>query len=130
MMLNPWTFGLEAVQQGWQAQSALAFRLMRSFVGALPDRTTSGPLSADLVVVDGKAQEEVAAITPARQATDIGGQKAPAAIADARRRKAPKVLRVSKKISPVKARSVSKRVAAASQKSSREAVRRSARKHR
>ena len=40
MMLNPWIIGLEAVQQGWQAQSALAFRLMRSFAGGVPDQTS------------------------------------------------------------------------------------------
>jgi hypothetical protein len=99
MMLNPWMLGLEAVQQRWQAKSALAFSLMRSFVGVVPDQTTSSSLSPDLVAVDGKAQEEVAAITPVREppAAIIEGQNAPAAIADARRRKAPKVLRVSKK---------------------------------
>jgi hypothetical protein len=105
---------------------------MRSFVGAVPNQTKLGPLSPDLVAVDGKAQEEVAAATPAREAAAaiIEGQKAPAAIADARRRKVPKVLRVSKKTSRVMAPGVSKRAAAASQNSSRKAVRRSARKHR
>jgi hypothetical protein len=48
-MLNPWTFGLEAVQQGWQAQSALAFSLMRSFAGGVPKQTTSSPLIPDTV---------------------------------------------------------------------------------
>jgi hypothetical protein len=114
-------FGLEAVQQGWQAQSALAFRLMRSFAGGVPDQTTSSPLSPHTAADDIKAQEEIAAIAHVREA--------PAAIADARRRKAPKVLPASKKISRVKARSVSKR-AAASQNSGRKAVRRSARKPR
>jgi hypothetical protein len=131
-MLNPWTFGLEAVQQGWQAQSALAFSLMRSFAGGVPKQTTSSPLIPDTVPDVIKAQEEVVAIGHVREApaATIDGQKAPAAIADARRRKAPKVLRASKKTSRVKARGVSKRAAAASRKSSRKAVRRSARKPR
>jgi hypothetical protein len=126
MMWNPWMFGLEAVQQGWQEQSALAFRLMRSFAGGIPHQTTSSPLSPHTAADDIKAQEEVAAIA---HAAIIDGQEAPAAIADARRRKAPKVLPASKKTSRVKARSVSKR-AAASQNSGRKAVRRSARKPR
>jgi hypothetical protein len=67
MMLNPWIFGLEAVQQGWQAQNAMAFRLMRSFGGVFPDQTRSSPLIQDIVAVDIRAQE-----------------KAPAAIADER----------------------------------------------
>jgi hypothetical protein len=133
MMLNPWFFGLEAVQQGWQAQSAMAFRLMRSFAGGVPDRTTSSPLIPDTVAVDIKAQEEAfAATADVREApaaiTDE--QEAPVAIADVRRRKAPKVLRVSKGTSRVKARSLSKRAAAASQNSASKAVRRSARKPR
>jgi hypothetical protein len=119
-MLNPWMFGLEAVQQGLQAQSVLAFRLMQSFAWGVPDQTASSPLSPD-TVADVKAHEEVA-ITHEREA--------PAAIADARRRKAPKVLRASKKTSCVMARSPSKRAAAASQKCSRKAVRRSTRKQR
>jgi hypothetical protein len=122
MMLNPWIFTLEAVQQGWQAQSALAFRLMRSFARGVPEQTTSSPLIPDTVPVDIKAQEEVAPITV--------GQKAPAAIAVVRSRKAPKVSRVSKQTSRVKARSVSKRAAAASKNSARKAVRWSARKPR
>jgi hypothetical protein len=131
MIWNPWMFGLEAVQQGWQAQSALAFRLMRSFAGGVPDQTTSSPLSPHTAADDIKAQEEIAAIAHVREAPAaiIDGQEAPAAIADARRRKAPKVLPASKKTSRVKARSVSKR-AAASQNSGRKAVRRSARKPR
>jgi hypothetical protein len=122
MMLNPWTFGLEAVQQGWQAQSALAFSLMRSFAGGVPKQTTLSPLIPHTVPDAIKAQEEVVAIGHVREA--------PAAIADARRRKRPKILRASKKTSRVKARSASKRAAAASQKSSRKAVRRSTRKPR
>jgi hypothetical protein len=121
MMLYPWMLGLEALQQGWQAQSALAFRLMRSFAGGVPDQTASSPLSPDTVADDIKAQEEVAAIVHVREA--------PAAIADAPRRKGPRVLPASKKTSHAKARSVSKR-AAASQISARKAVRRSARKPR
>jgi hypothetical protein len=64
MILNPWVFGLEAVQQGWQAQIALAFRLMQSFV---PDQTTS-PLSPDAVADDIKAPEAIAAIADVRKA--------------------------------------------------------------
>jgi hypothetical protein len=115
-MLNPWIFTLEAVQRGWQAQSALAFRLMRSFARGVPEQATSSPLIPDTVAVDIKAQAV--------------GQKAPAAIADVRSRKAPKVSRVSKQTSRLKARTVSKRAAAASQNSARKAVRRSARKPR
>jgi hypothetical protein len=122
-MLNPWMFGLEAMQQGWQAQSALAFRLMRSFAGGAPDQTKSSPLIPDTVAVDIKAQEEAFAAT-----ADV--REAPVAIAGVRRRKAPKVLRVSKGTSDVKARSVSKRAAAARQNSALKAVRRSARKPR
>ena len=131
-MLNPWIFGLEAVQQGWQAQSALAFRLMRSFAGGVPDQTSSSPLIPDTVAVDINAQEEVAAIADVGEAPAAitHGQELPAAIADVRRRKAPKVLRVSKGASRVKARSVSKRAAAASHNSASKAVRRSARKPR
>jgi hypothetical protein len=121
-MLNPWIFGLEAVQQGWQAQSALAFRLMRSFAGGAPDQATSSHSIRDTVAVDINAQEEVAAIA------DV--EEAPAAIVDVRRRKAPNVLRVAKQTARVKARSVSKRAAAASQNSASKAVRRSARKPR
>jgi hypothetical protein len=95
IMLISWMFGFEAMQQGWQAQSALAFRLMRSFAGGAPDqtksRTKSSPLISNAVAVDIKAQEEAfAAIADVREApaaiTD--GQEAPAV----RRRKAPKVL--------------------------------------
>jgi hypothetical protein len=122
-MLNPWIFGLEAMQQGWQAQSALAFRLMRSFAGGAPDQTKSSPLIPDTAAVDIKAQEEAfAAIADVREA--------PVAISGVRRRKAPMVLRVSKGTSDVKARSLSKRAAAASQNSALKAVRRSARKPR
>jgi hypothetical protein len=131
-MVNPWMLGLEAVQQGWQAQIASAFRLMRSFAGGVPDQTTLSPLSSHTVADDNKAQEEVAAIVPVLDvpAAIIDGQQAPAAMAEVRRRKPPKVLRASKKTSRVKARSVSKRAAAANQNSARKAVRRSARKPR
>jgi hypothetical protein len=111
-MLNPWFIGLEAVQRGWQAQSALAFGLMRSFAGG-----ASSPLVPDTVAVDIKAQEEVAAIADAREApaASTDGKEAPAAIVDVRRRKAPKVLRVAKETSSrMKARSVSKRAASSS----------------
>ena len=130
-MLNPWRFGLEAVQQGWQAQSALAFRLMRSFAGGVPDQTPSSPLSPHAIADNIKTQEE-AATAPVREAPAaiIEGQEAPAAIADVRRRKPPKVLRASKKTSRVKARGVSKQAAEASQNSARKAVRRSGRKPR
>ena len=122
-MLNPWIFGLEAVQQGWQAQSALALRLMRSFAGGAADKATSSPSIPDTVAVDINAQEEVAAIADVGEApAAITQQELPVAIADVRRRKAPKVLRVSKGASRVKARSVSKRAAAASQNSARKVV--------
>jgi hypothetical protein len=139
MMLNPWIFGLEALQQGWQAQSALAFRRMRSFAGGAPDQATSSASIPDTVAVDINAQEEVAAIADVGEApaaithgqeAPAAIQEAPAAIADVRRRKTPKVLRVSKETSRVKTRSVSKRAAAASQNSASKAVRRSARKPR
>ena len=141
-MLNPGIFGLEAVQQGWQAQSALAFRLMRSFAGGAADKATSSPSIPDTVAVDINAQEEVAAIADVGEAPAAitHGQELPVAIADVRRRKAPKVLRfskapkalrVSKRTSRVKgAQSVPKRAAAASHNSASKAVRRSARKPR
>ena len=131
MMLNPWIIGLEAVQQGWQAQSALAFRLMRSFAGGVPDQTSSSPLIPDTVAVDIKAQEEAfAAIADVREAPTADEQEAPGAIADVQRRKAPMVLRVSKRTSRVNPRGVSKRAAAANQNSASKTVRRSARKPR
>jgi hypothetical protein len=133
MMLNPWIFGLEAMQQGWQAQSALAFRLMRSFAGGAPDKTKSSPLITDAVAVDIKAQEEAfAAIAdvPESPAAITDEQEAPAAVAEVRRRKSSKALPVAKKTSSVKGRSVPKRAAAARQKSPVKAVRRSARKPR
>jgi hypothetical protein len=116
MMLNPWIFGLEAMQRGWQAQSALAFRLMRSLAGGAPDQTRFSPSIPGSVDVDIKAQEEVAANPDARKtpAAITGGQEAPAAIVDVRPRKAPKALRVAKKKSCVKARTVSNGAAAAS----------------
>jgi hypothetical protein len=133
MMLNSWMFGVEVMQQGLQAQSALAFRLMRSFAGGAPDKTKSIPLIPDAVALDIKAQEEAfAAIAhvPEAPAAITDEQEAPVAIAEVRRRKSSKALRVSKKTSRVKARSVPKRAAAARQKSAVKAVRRSARKPR
>jgi hypothetical protein len=130
-MLNPWMFGVEAMQQGLQVQSALAFRLMRSFAGSAPDKTKSTPLIPD--AVDIKAQEEAfAAIAdvPVAPAAITDEQEAPAAIAEVRRRKSSKALRVSKKTSRVKARSVPKRAAAARQKPALKSVRRSSRKPR
>jgi hypothetical protein len=131
MILNPWIFGLEAMQQGWQAQSTLAFRLMRSFAGGVPDQTASSPFIPDTVAVN-IAQKKVAAIADVRESPSAttDGQEAPAAIAEVRRSKAPKVLRVAKETSRVKARSVSKRAAAARHNSALKAVRRSARKPR
>jgi hypothetical protein len=122
MMLNPWlVLGFEAVQREWQAQGALAFKLLRSFAEGVSEQTTSSLSIPDNVADKVKAQEAVSAISPLRKAA-----------AGARRRKAAratKVLRASKKISShVKTRSVSKRAAAARQRSAKKAVRRSARK--
>jgi hypothetical protein len=122
MMLNPWlVLGFEAVQREWQAQGALAFKLLRSFAEGVSEQTTSSLSIPDNVADKVKAQEAVSAISPLREAA-----------AGARRRKAAratKVLRASKKISShVKTRSVSKRAAAARQRSAKKAVRRSARK--
>jgi hypothetical protein len=122
MMFIPWIFGFEVVQQGWQAQSALAFRLMRSFTGGDSDQPAPSPLIPDTVADDIKAQDEVVAIAPEREA--------PAFIADARGRKVAKVLRASKKKSHMKTRSVSKRAAAARQNSATKVVRGSKRKPR
>ena len=79
MILNPWMFGFEALQQGWQAQSALALRLMRSFAVGVPGQTTSSDLIPDTVADDIKTQEEVAATAPVREAPPaiIKGQEAP-----------------------------------------------------
>jgi hypothetical protein len=93
MMLNPWIFGLESVQQGWQAQSAMACRLMRLFGGGVPDQTTSSLLIQDTVAVETKAEEEApAAIADEHDAPAAiaDKQEAPAAIVDARPLKAPK----------------------------------------
>jgi hypothetical protein len=123
MMLNPWLLGFEAVQREWQAQSALAFKLLRSFAGGVSDQTTSSPSIPDNVADNVKAQEEASAISPLREAA-AGARRSKAA-------KATKVLRASKKISShVKTRTVSKRAAAARQSSAKKAVRRSARKPR
>jgi hypothetical protein len=129
-MLNPWIFGVQVLQQGWRAQSALAFILMRSFAGG--DQTVSSPLIPNTAAVDIKAREEaLTAIAHAGEAPAAitNEQKAPA-ITDARGRKSSKVLRASKKISGAKPRNRSKRAAAAGQNSARKAVRRSARKPR
>jgi hypothetical protein len=116
MMLNPWIFGLEAAQQGWQAQSAMAIRLMRLFGGGVPDQTAASSV-IEAVAVDTRMQEEAPA------------KIAPAKIADERQqRKAPKVSKVSNKASRVRPRGVAKRAAAASQKRPSKAVRRSARR--
>jgi hypothetical protein len=123
MMLNAWFLGFEAVQREWQAQSALAFKLLRSFAGGVSDQTTSSPSIPATVADNVKAQEEIAAIGPLREGV-AGGRRSKAA-------KAAKVLRASKKISShVKTRSVSKRAASARQSSAKKAVRRSARKPR
>jgi hypothetical protein len=138
MMLYPWMLGLEALQQGWQAQSALAFRLMRSFAGGVPDQTASSPLRPDTFADDLKAQEEVAVSVHVREprAAIVPVREAPAAVAVAPRRKGPRVLPGPKRVLPApkktshaKVRTVSKR-AAASQNSARKAARRSARKPR
>jgi hypothetical protein len=88
MTANPWMFGLEAVQQGWQAQIALTLKLMRSFAGSVPDQISLSPTPG--IVNDAKEQENVA-FAPASAAT-IDEPKAPAANAETRRRKATKVL--------------------------------------
>jgi hypothetical protein len=95
MTLNPWMFGLEAVQQGWQAQIGLTLKLMRSFAGGAPDQISSSSKSSG-IVDDAKAQEKVVAFTPAP--ATIKGPETPTAI-DARRRKAVKTLPASKKTS-------------------------------
>jgi hypothetical protein len=63
MTSNPWMFGLEAVQQGWQAQIALTLKLMRSFAGGAPDQISSSSKGSG-IVDDAKAQEKVVAFTP------------------------------------------------------------------
>jgi hypothetical protein len=112
-MLNPWILGLEAAQQRWQAQSAMAIRLMRLFGGGVPDQTAASSV-IEAVAVDTRMQEE-----------------APAKIADERQqRKAPKVPKVPNKASRGRPRGVAKRAVAASQKRPSKTVRRSARKPR
>jgi hypothetical protein len=96
MTSNPWMVGLEAVQQGWQAQIALTLKLMRSFAGGAPDQISSSSKSSG-IVDDLKAQEKVVAFTPA--SATIKGPETPTAIDDARRRKALKTLPASKKTS-------------------------------
>jgi hypothetical protein len=94
MTLNPWMFGLEAVQQGWQAQIALTLKLMRSFAGGTRNEISSSSKSSG-VVDDANAQKNVVAFTPAP--ANIERPEAPTAIDDARRRKAIKTLPASKK---------------------------------
>jgi hypothetical protein len=122
MTSNPWMIGLEAVQQGWQAQIALTLKLMRSFAGGAPDQISSISKSSG-IVDDAKAQENVVAFPPAPPAT-IEGPEAPAAIADARRRKAVKTLPASKKTSKKTSRMK------AVKNSARKSVRRSTRRPR
>jgi hypothetical protein len=121
MMLNPWIFGLESVNQAWQVQSAMAVRLVRLFGGSDPDPTTPSELIPDTVAVDIKVQED-------GPATGADVPEAPAAIADVPRRKVPKTSRVSKRASRVKSRIVPQRAAAASQNRASKVVRRSKRK--
>ncbi len=132
MTANPWMFGLEAVQLGWQAQIGLALKLMRSFAGSIPDQVKEGPRSSSIIADDSTDEGRVATSSKVPPAV-IDMQESPAAIAAVRRRKTSKVLRASKptskKTSRVKAPSVSKRTAA-TQNSTRKAVRRSARKPR
>jgi hypothetical protein len=97
MTANPWIFGLEAVQLGWQAQIALTLKLMRSFAGSVPDQISSSPTRLG-IVDDAKGQENVVAFAPASAPT-IDEPKAPAANPDNRRRKATKVLPAFKKLS-------------------------------
>jgi hypothetical protein len=130
-MLNPWFFGLEAVQLGWRAQSELALKLMRTFAGGAPTQTSpnSGPLAVDLNSQGDIKKEEVSRASARETHAAIDeGQETPVVIADLRRRKASKILPVAKKKSHVKAQG-SKRAASASQKSATK-VRRSARKKR
>ena len=120
MTSNPWMFGLEAVQQGWQAQLALTLKLMRSFAGGAPDQISSSKSSG--IVDDAKAQEKVVAFRPAP--ATIEGPETPTAIADARRRKAVKTLLASKKTSKKTSRMK------AVKNSARKSVRRSTRRPR
>jgi hypothetical protein len=130
-MLNPWFFGLEAVQLGWRAQTELALKLMRTFAGGEPTQTSPNP---DPLAVEFKPREDIrtreevlrAPAGEAHPAIDER-QETPVVTADLRHRKASKILPASKK-SPVKAQG-GKRAAAASQKSATK-VRRSARKKR
>jgi hypothetical protein len=129
-MASPWMFGLEAVQLGWQAQIALAFKVMRSFAAGVPDQFRLGPVSPGTVADDAEAQEKIAPM-PAAPAAIIDKQESPSAIAADRRSKAPKVLSAPKKSSTKASRGkaplVPKRTAA-TQNSARKAIRRSARK--
>jgi hypothetical protein len=129
-MLNPWFFGLEAVQLGWRAQTELALKLMQTFAGGAPTHTSLNP---DRPAVDFKPQEYIiaqedvsrASAREAHAAIDAG-QEMPVVIAEPRRRKVSKILPAAKK-SQVKA--LAGKRAAASQKSATK-VRRPARKKR
>jgi hypothetical protein len=112
MMLNPWIFGLEAAQQRWQAQSAMAIRIIRLFGGGVPDHAPARSV-IEAAAVDTSMQEE-----------------APATISNQRHPRNPKVTNASNKASRVRPRGAAKRAAAASQKRPSKAVRRSARKPR
>jgi hypothetical protein len=92
MIANPWMFGLEAVQLGWQAQIGLALKLMRSFAGGVPDQVKDAPISSSIVADDTTAEGRIAAL-PKVPAAVIDMQEAPAAIADVRRRITSKVVR-------------------------------------
>jgi hypothetical protein len=95
MTANPWMFGLEAVQLGWQAQVGLALKLMRSFAGGVPDQVKESPISPSIVADDTTPEGRTAA-PPKLPAAVIDMQESPAAIAAVRRRKTSKVLRASK----------------------------------
>ncbi len=126
MTANPWMFGLETVQQGWQAQIALTLKLMRSFAGSVPDQISLSPTRSDIVDT-AEGQENVVAFAPASGAT-IDEPKGSAANADTRRRTATKVLPASKKTSMKASKKPSRPKAA--KNSARKAFRRSTRKPR
>ena len=127
-MLNPWFFGLEAVQLGWRAQSELVLKLMRTFAGGVPSQTSPNP---DPIAVKPhiKTQDEVSrALAREAHAAIDEGHETTVVNADLRRRKASKNLPAAKKKSHVKAHG-GKRAAAVSQKSATK-VRRPVRKKR
>jgi hypothetical protein len=124
-MLNPWFFGLEAVQLGWRAQTELALKLMQTFAGDAPAQTSpNDPLAAEF-----KPREDIKTqgkVSPAEALAAIKMGQTSLETANPRRRKASKLLPVVKKKSHVKG---SKRTAAASHKSATK-IRRPARKKR